>query len=221
MSNLLSNTNPNTWTGINTFTQVPKSTAAPDGASDITNKAYVDNLQTLSNLTSLGSSGLTTIINGDLVASNITIYGSTTTFNTFTSENSNLELTYIGPGYALNVYGSANFQSNLYAPTTPSGSSNSLVATTGFVSNAITYASIASSNYVNSQAWPKNAGLDKIYNNTRYDDVMPRLQISDTSRSSNSPYHSQRTPVGTPTKTQSASSPIEKVQKRLRFGTPS
>ena len=71
---------------------------------------YVSNVTSLGQLTSIGNGSSTTTIQGHLVASNMTVYGSTTTVNTYTTETSNLVLTYTGPGYALNVAGSTNFQ---------------------------------------------------------------------------------------------------------------
>jgi hypothetical protein len=78
--------------------------------------SQVSAAQTLASLTSIGTSGVTTTIKGNLVASNMTVYGTTTILNTYTTETSNLVLTYTGSGYALNVSGNVNFASNVYAP---------------------------------------------------------------------------------------------------------
>jgi hypothetical protein len=124
----------NTQIATTAFVTTATSNALVASSNYTTSQGYItSSVQSLPSLTSIGISGITTTVNGNLIASNMTVYGSTTVLNTYTTETSNLVLSYTGPGYALNVSGQANFQSNVYAPTASVGTSNTQVATTAFV----------------------------------------------------------------------------------------
>jgi hypothetical protein len=81
----------------------------------------------------------------------MTVYGTTTILNTYTTETSNLVLAYTGPRYALDVMGRSRFESNVYVPTAAVGDNSTQVATTAFVSSALS--GLAASNFVTGQGY--------------------------------------------------------------------